>query len=418
MKKSLFAKRLTLSLITCISMGLLTACSDDSNDGDGVAPQVPDESNPITPSQSTLLEIIEKNDYDPTEFGDVIGNWPMLSVAGDGVANLLKPSLKAVAASRIPQMDALFNERVGTAEDGTRQWNVKRIIFSYKGISGTTGNDTTLVGSVIFPTNTLGKAHRVDVLTLYHHQAYFDESWLPSRSVTLMGMHALHNSAVIEPDGQGAIFDIKEMGGFLRVDRTALQMSDCVVAALEVMKQENVTLAADGYSNNWGTSLGALGATAFAYYLEKEATPELKQLFRVRATYIGEGPAMLSQINVVDSTYNDPQKYYYEWSPEMPFYISLSPDDELISYDMMQEFYKKLRTMPDGSTNDKVHWTDFKLPAMIQRIISSESVSEKVYGIGNHLLSAVVLLYAASIVNDPSDIEDVLGHENWLLPLN
>ncbi len=400
MKKSLFAKRLTLSLITCMLMGLLTACSDDS---DGGAPQVPEDHHPIDASTSTLRSIIEKTDYAPTEFADVIGSWPMLSYAGDAIANVMKASLNGAASDRIPQMDALFNERVGTAEDGTRQWNVKRIIFSYKSISGATGNDTTLVGSVIFPTNTLGKAHTVDVLTLYHHQAYFDESWLPSRSVTLMGMHALHNSAVIEPDGQGATPAIEEMDGYVRGSRTALQMADCVLAALEVMKQEKVTLAADGYSNNWGTSLGALGATAFAYYMEQEATPDFKQLLRLRATYIGEGPTLVKQVNGIDSKFNIPQKYDNAWNPELPFYISFSPDDELISYDMLKEYYEKMRTMPDGTINDKVHWTDFKFPALIELLITSQPVNERLSGLPNHLLSAVISLYTASTVNDPSD---------------
>ena len=168
MKKKLFVRTITLGLISWMSMGLLTACHDDS---DGESQQAPKEYHPINASTRSLRDIVEKNVYDPTEFGGIIGEWPMISIFGDGVSNLMKASLKTAVASRLPQMDALFKERVGTAEDGSRQWNLKRYVFTYKTVSSITGNDTTLIGSVIFPTNTVGKQHQVDMLTLYHHQA-------------------------------------------------------------------------------------------------------------------------------------------------------------------------------------------------------------------------------------------------------
>lgn len=412
MKKKLFVRTITLGLISWMSMGLLTACHDDS---DGESQQAPKEYHPINASTRSLRDIVEKNVYDPTEFGGIIGEWPMISIFGDGVSNLMKASLKTAVASRLPQMDALFKERVGTAEDGSRQWNLKRYVFTYKTVSSITGNDTTLIGSVIFPTNTVGKQHQVDMLTLYHHQAYLDKSWLPSRSVTLMGMHALHNSAVIEPDGQGSTFTLDDMEN-VRVgkgDLMALQMADCVLAALEVMKQDHVTLAEDGYANNWGTSLGATGATSFAQYMERDATADLKQLIKLRASFIGEGPAKDGQIRGYELNNPASQNSYSGWNPGSPFYIATNPDDEMISYDALKKYYNELRTMPDGSTNVKVHWIDYQLPSLIKKIISLEPVSQKMYGIGNHLLSATVMLFAACTVNDPADMEKALSQDHF-----
>ena len=413
MKRINHLRMLIFALATGLTMCMLTACSSDGfnpGEGGGVQPE-PEAFHPIDASTRTLLDIVEKNEYTPTEFGETIGCWPMLSVGGDALARLLKSTIKTVTYSRLPKMDALFKERVGTAADGSRQWNIKRRVFTYQSVSNATGNDTTLVGSVIFPTNTVGKPHQVDVLTLYHHQAYLEESWLASKSVTVMAMHALHNFAVIEPDGHGASDDLNKLVyETVNGDLSCLQMVDCVLAALEVMRQENVTLADDGYTNNWGTSLGTTAATALAQYMEYDATPDLQALLNLRATYIGEGPTKFSQLQDCKQYEADlpVQKYFEGWNPRLPFYMSSCKDDELVVYDELKSYFMKLRTMPDGSINNNVQWYDFYLPSIVKRITTIEEVSEATWGIGNHMLSAVVTLMAVSMVKDPADMEKVL----------
>ena len=416
MKRLTIFKNVTFCFVALVSIGMLTACSDSDNQGQGGG-EDPGSGvfHPIDASTQTLRDVIEKNTYDPSNFGEVIGSWPMLSFSGDIIANLIKGQLKLVAATRLPQMDALFKERVGTAEDGSRLWNIKRCVFTYNSISGETGNDTTLVGSVIFPTNTVGKPHQVDVLTLYHHQAYFDNSWLPSHSVTMMAMHALHNSAVIEPDGQGAKRAMEDLiRENLQGDLTGLQMADCVLAALEVMRQEGVTLADNGYSNNWGTSLGTVAATGFAQYMERDATPDLQALFRLRATYIGEGPTMLDQVKGYEDLVPNPptQKYYDGWNPRLPFYMSCNPYDELVNYDELKKYYTKLRTMQDGSVNSNMQWYDFYMPKVVRDIVNIEQIQERLGGHAIHQLSAVLSLYDASIVKDPADMAGELDPDN------
>lgn len=414
MKDLINCKIVTFSFTALMSMGLFTACSSDNGDGEQ-KPPIP--KHVVDPSISTLITVIdeESKDYTPTEFREAIVNWPLLSFGGDVIANLIRPALRLSVARRIPQMDALFKEKVGTAADGSRQWNVKRRVFTYKSISAVTGNDTTLVGSVIFPNNTVGQPHQVDVLTLYHHQAYFDKSWLASQSVTLMAMHALHNSAVIEPDAQGAKRDMTDLiRENLQGDLSALQMADCVLAALEVMSQEGVTLADNGYSNNWGTSLGTVGATGFAQYMENDATPDLQQLFRLRATYIGEGPTMLSQVKGYESAVANPptQKFYNGWNPRLPFYMSCCKDDELINYDEMKKYYTQLQTMPDGTVNTNMHWYDFYMPKVVKNIVNIEQIQEKLNGHAIHMLSAILSLYDACIVKDPADMAGELDPES------
>ena len=416
--KTLF-KPMTFCLTAILSLALISSCGsndDVNNNVNGETPSSP--SQPVEPTvlpKSTLCEIVEQQVYDPANFGQVVGSWPMLSVAGDAFANLMKTTLNTVARTRLLQMDRLFKERVGTTSGGSRQWNIKRYVFTYKSVSNSTGNDTILTGSVIFPNNTIGKPHQLDILTLYHHQAYFADAWLASRNPTVMALHALNNSAVIEPDGQGASEDLEKLiTEVLYGDLSCLQMVDCVLAALEVMNKEQVTLAPNGYTNNWGTSLGTASATGFAQYMENDATPELQQLLKLRATYIGEGPIKFSQLT--DCKQYEPylpvQKYFDGWNPRLPFYMSCCKDDELIVYDELKQYFVKLRTMPDGSVNNNVQWCDFYLPSIISKITSSKEISEATWGVGNHYLTAVVSLIFASTVKDPADMEKVLISNN------
>ena len=413
MRKSNFLTTMTAIFMTMSSVGMFCACSssdDNSIDGDEEKQDEPEVFHPIDASTRTLRDVIVSQEYSPTEFGEAIGSWPMFAYLGDGLTSITKPAVKTIVDSRTPQMDKLFEERVGTASDGSRQWTLKRCVFTYKSISGITGNDTTLVGSVVFPTNTLGKAHEVDVLTLYHHMDCLQDSWLASNSLTMMALHALHNSAVIEPDYYGADADFGNIiTKYYQGDLTALQMADCVLAALEVMREQNVTLAAGGYTNNWGCSLGVKSATGFAQYMENDATPDLQMLFRLRATYVGEGPVMMSHYRTYKDLIDNPVKQKYEegWYPRLPFYMSCNPKDDSVDYDEVKKYYEQLRTYPDGTINPNVHWLDLDL--RLQPIIDQlAKVINGAVGAGfvNHMLSAVATLIAISMVEDPADMEN------------
>ena len=390
---------------------MLTACSsdDDNVPGSDDSQSGSEINHPIDASTRTLRDVIVRKEYSPTEFGEAIGSWPMFAYLGDGLTRMTKPAISAIVDSRTPQMDRLFEERVGTASDGSRQWTLKRCVFTYKSISGITGNDTTLVGSVVFPTNTLGKAHEVDVLTLYHHMDCLQDSWLASNSLTMMALHALHNSAVIEPDYYGADADFGNIiTKYYQGDLTALQMADCVLAALEVMREQNVTLAAGGYTNNWGCSLGVKSATGFAQYMENDATPDLQMLFRLRATYVGEGPTMLAHEKGYENFIPNAVKQKYEegWYPRLPYYMSCNPSEDFISYDGLKKYYAQLRTLPDGTINPNVHWLDLelKLQPIIDQLakVINKAMDED---LGSHVLSSVATLIAISLVEEPADME-------------
>jgi hypothetical protein len=401
-------------LIALLAIGGLTACqsSDDEQCEEMVSATasgaVRGNFTPSNASTRTLIAVTDSNSYQPAEFAQTIIDWPMISYASETMMKLMDKTVKLAVNSRVPLMDKMFDQRYGTAADGARQWKVQRYVFTYKSVSGISGNDTTLVGSVVFPTNTNGRPHEIDMLTLYHHQAYFFDSWLPSNSLTMMAIHALHNSAVIEPDAQGAEGNmVKLIASNLEGDVTCLQMVDCVLAALEVMRDHGVTPAPGYYSNSWGTSLGTVATAGFAQYMENDAPEDLQQLINLRATYMGEGPTELSHVRGLENAVANPrvQKYNNGWHPRLPFYISTCPNDELVNYGAMKEYYNKLRTMPDGTTLPNVHWLDLNVPHTDVEKMFDEYT-------GNHLLSAVIQLVYISMVEDPADMEGVMMPSN------
>ena len=147
-----------------------------------------------------------------------------------------------------------------------------------------------------------------------------------------------------------------------------------------------------------------------------DATPDLQALFRLRGTYIGEGAVMLGQTIDYENLIPNPptQKYHECWYPRLPFYMSVCPDDELISYDGMKKYYTQLRTLPDGTVNNQVQWYDFYMPGVVKKIINTEQIKELSGGTPIHLLSAVLSLYDACTVNNPSDMEKVLVDDSML----
>jgi hypothetical protein len=162
-------------------------------------------------------------------------------------------------------------------------------------------------GRVTFPNyKTEGRPHQVKTLSLHTHQAFLFPEWAPSQSLMFMPFKALWDSAVIEPDLQkwGTNFT-KEYDGGGSAIHMARQLADCTVAALEVMRQHGVTLAPKGYTNNWGSSQGAVPALCFAKWYETEAPQWYKDALRLKSTFVGEGAVDWSEF--MEFNYHHPE---------------------------------------------------------------------------------------------------------------
>lgn len=402
-----------IQFLALLAAFALVACSGSGDDDDFGNSQVEStaeggqgsavRSTPIILPESfsgVLVEVTDSMRYQPTQFAEELANLPYfgIGIGIDYLAEYIEPIFKLAVNSRVPRMDQLFRQEYGEHA----KWQVERYLFTYHSISLRTGADTVLVGAVTFPNNTVaGLNHEVGTLTLHHHQAAFLDSWLPSKSPSMMTLHALHNSAVIEPDFLEAGDNIPELTViYLNSDILAQQMTHCVMAALDVMRQHGVRLADDGYTNNWGSSLGMPSALGFTEYIENEAPEELVDALRLKATFVGEGYTKFSHLlmSEVAEIPTPPYKINMGWHPQKPLYMSCGPNDDLISYSAFREYWEELATNADGTLNPNVHWTDFYV---------ANTELQKMVG-GNHFVASILLLFYMSCAEDPADMVEYL----------
>lgn len=230
----------------------------------------------------------------------------------------------------IQTQDRLFNQSVGKNSRGNRQWHIESYCFEYKSVSAS-NEEIILSGRVTFPNNTVdGCKHYVKSLTIYNHHVLNSHSGTPTLALSPMVIHSLYNSAVIEPDyeGYGSTSDRPHCGSsFMPLAR---QTADCTMAALDVMRRHGVKLAADGYSTNWGYSLGGSPALAFARYMDTSASEEMRQAIKLKSTYTGGGPFRTDEmISYMDN--------HFSFNPKLTTlllkYLSALRQDQLGGYD-------------------------------------------------------------------------------------
>ena len=401
--RQLFAVMAVFALTACSGSGDEEGFSNNLIENGGNGENVV-RSAPIQLPESfsgVLVDVLDSKCYQPKEFAEALANQQYIASysqeLGD-VTKYLEPVFRLAVNARVPKMNELFEQEYGK----NAKWQVERYVFTYRSVSSYTGADTVLVGAVTFPNNTVsGLNHEVGTLTCHHHQAAFDESWLPSYWPSTMTLHALHNSAVIEPDFLGGGSDIMKLSGdYLNGDALSLQMANCAMAALDLMRQHGVKLADNGYTNNFGSSLGIPSTLGFAQYMENEAPDELANALRLKETFAGEGITKLSHLNFAGAERfpTPPYKYNMGWKPKNPVYMACCPNDNFVSYTALKAYCEELAVNADGTVNPDIHWTDFN-------VVNTE-IQEKIGG--NHFVAAILMLFYMSMAEDPADMPQLL----------
>ena len=279
--------KLKLTVLVLLLLGCQEALSEN----------VPPQEKPWEPSGQTLVDILEESHYTPDEFANALGS-PSLMAMLEGMQPKSGPWIKALfkgkVNSLITHLDSRFAKECGRFSKCG--WEIQSYTFTY--LSETVDSrKITMSGRVTFPNHKVaGKPHQVKTLTLHTHQAFLFPEWAPSKSLMFMPVKAMWDSAVIEPDLQkwGVNFT-KEYDGGGSALHMSRQLADCTVAALEVMQQHGVTLAPKGYTNNWGSSQGAVPSLYFAKWYDTEAPQWFKDAVRLKATFCGEGATEWSE---------------------------------------------------------------------------------------------------------------------------
>lgn len=286
-----YSKSLIMVATFFCGIGLMTSCCNDTDDSQE---QSQKQEEGVEQQQQTLVSVLTTAAYTPEEFIEHLGS-PDLAQRIDGLYPQAKPIALSYAKikmqSHLPTLDKIFAQEVGTETDGSRRWRFESYTFSY--LSHTVdGREQVMSGRVTFPNNTASDTpHKVKTLSLHSHQALVDPEWAPSESLMFMSLRSLWNSAVIEPDFQcwGINFGREIDSGCSPVTQ-AQQMADCVMAALEIMRQHGVTLADDGHSTLWGSSQTAVVPIVFTKWYETEAPEWFRQAVRLQSVFTGEGP--------------------------------------------------------------------------------------------------------------------------------
>lgn len=281
-------KRFFLFLVPFL---ILVGCKKDNDVSPTPTPA------PSAYERGQLVQILDSASYSFTEFTNALVNSNMFEYASNysseiaPIVTIVSTGLKSLYNARKPVLDAYFASQVGLDCHMRPQYAFETYSFSYTTLSAQ-GTPMVLSGRVTFPNNTVkGVPHEVDSYTLFSHQHLLTPNWAPSQCLSIMSMRALYNSAVIEPDAQGYGVTLHtESVANLSYEARARQLADCAKAAMQILKRRDVSLAENGYSTNWGSSLGSPIALAFARYYDREATAAERKALRLKSTYVGEGP--------------------------------------------------------------------------------------------------------------------------------
>lgn len=277
--------------------------------------------------------VLSMESYSPNDFCDRVRSSKFVQdQLGDNETTnkLFSDAMKTLVALRQPKMDKTFAEQSANNSG----WQVQTCTFSYKSVS-VSGKPITLSGRITFPNAKDGSGHKVNSLSLYVHYFLSHRDVTPSLSLSPLDMRYLFDSAVIEPDleGYGTSAD-HPCCGFSMLAQ-ARQTADCMLAAIEILKENGVELIEGGHTTGWGYSLGGPIVLEFARYYDKQLSASQRKKMNLTSIYAGGGPflsdRMIQLLNVNKNLYARTLRYF-------PHFLSSIPKEELGGYQLRDFF--------------------------------------------------------------------------------
>ncbi len=316
-------KRTTFFLSMMIAL-TLTGCSDDHDNTDNTKE---DPKELIIPHTVLSMESYSSNDF----CDKVRSNKFLQNQMGDNETTnkIIAGSIETLVGLRKPQMDKTFAQE----SPNSSGWQVQTCTFSYESVS-VSGNPITLSGRITFPNAKDGSGHKVKSLSLYVHY-FLDKDVVPSLSLTPIDLRYLFDSAVIEPDleGYGTSAD-RPYCGFSMLAQ-ARQTADCLLAAIEILKENGVELIEGGHTIGWGYSLGGPIVLEFARHYDKQLSASQRKKINLTSVYAGGGPFLLDRMIQI---LNVDKNLYARTLCYLPHFLSSIPEEELGGYQLRDFF--------------------------------------------------------------------------------
>ena len=263
-------------------------------------------------SRQSLVNVLTESHYSPREFAEALGApsfMELLKSIKSGALPWLKALFKAKVYAHVPGLNRRFAKESGRGGLFKRTWEIQSYTFTYRSQT-IDGRASIMSGRITFLHHRAPNIpHQAKTISLHIHQAFFNPQWAPFHNLMFVPLKVLWDSVVIEPDLQkwGITHGVESDGSGSAI-RTVRQIADCVVAALEIMRQHHVRLAPEGYTTNWGGSQGAMPTLCFDKWYDTEAPQWFKEELRLRSSFIVEG---VSKVHVLT-------KYIYQNGRDFP----------------------------------------------------------------------------------------------------
>ena len=314
----------TTFLLSMMIVLTLTGCSNDHDNTDNTKE---DPKELIIPHTVLSMESYSSNDF----CDKVRSNKFLQNQMGDNETTnkIIAGAIETLVGLRKPQMDNTFAKE----SPNSSGWQVQTCTFSYESVS-VSGKPITLSGRITFPNAKDGSGHKVKSLSLYVHY-FLDKDVVPSLSLTPVDLRYLFDSAVIEPDleGYGTSAD-RPYCGFSMLAQ-ARQTADCMLAAIEILKENGVELIEGGHTTGWGYSLGGPIVLEFARYYDKQLSASQRKIINLTSIYAGGGPFLLDRMIEL---LNVDKNLYARTLCYLPHFLSSIPEEELGGYQLRDFF--------------------------------------------------------------------------------
>ena len=186
-------------------------------------------------------------------------------------------------------------------------------------------------------------------LSLYVHY-FLDKDVVPSLSLSPIDLRYLFDSAVIEPDFEGyGTSEDRPYCGFSMLAQ-ARQTADCMLAAIEILKENGVVLIEGGHTTGWGYSLGGPIVLEFARYYDKQLSASQREKINLTSVYSGGGPYLLDRMIQI---LNVDKNLYARTLCYLPHFLSSIPEEQLGGYqlrDFFPTWMHETKVTIDGET--------------------------------------------------------------------
>jgi len=291
--------------------------------------------------------VLSMESYSPDDFCDIIrsNKFVQNQLGSNETTNkIFSEALKTYVGLRQPKMDKTFAKQSANNSG----WQVQTCTFSYESVS-VSGKPITLSGRITFPNAMDGSGHKVKSLSLYVHY-FLDKDVVPSLSLSPIDLRYLFDSAVIEPDLEGyGTSEDRPYCGFSMLAQ-ARQTADCMLAAIEILKENGVELIEGGHTTGWGYSLGGPIVLEFARHYDKQLSASQRKKINLTSVYAGGGPFLLDRmIQIINADKN----LHATVLRYLPHFLSSIPEEELGGYqlrDFFPAWMHETKVTIDGET--------------------------------------------------------------------